>query len=543
MEHAVGILILTIAIATVLNVLFKRFEIPTVIGYVFAGFIISTFFHLAEESRTFLMHLAEFGIVFLMFTIGLEFSIGHLKRMKKEVFLFGSVQVALSGLIFTLAGYGFFHLDVKAAIVIGFALSLSSTAIVLKILNESNEIHAGYGRLSLGILLFQDLAVIPILLMVSFFSHTDRSVGAMLLNTIGGAVVIYVGLFVFGKYFIERFFDWIMASESDEIFLVSVLFGVISASAFAEYAGFTYSLGAFLAGMLLSETKYRYRIEADLVPFRDILLGVFFVTIGMLIDWHAIVTHIGMIVLLLVSVMFLKGLVIFGTLRFFVQERTALKTAMALFQIGEFALAVFALARSHNIISAEVNQVLIVTVILSMIITPFVLNNIKRIANAMFREPETLRERALAAGGYENHVIVCGYGPIGEKVVASLKEKGVLYVILEHDVKVVDKVIEEGEEAIYLANAAQKNILSHFNIERASAVVVTIENELQRQLICENIASFRLPVKSIVKVNNDVEERIYKDMGITSVINARDTIAGLLSREAFICQLMQERPD
>jgi CPA2 family monovalent cation:H+ antiporter-2 len=542
MDHALGILILTIAIATVLNVLFKRFEIPTVIGYVFAGFIISTFFHLAEESRTFLMHLAEFGIVFLMFTIGLEFSINHLKRMKKEVFLFGSLQVILSGSLFTLAGYGFFHLDLKAAIVIGSALSLSSTAIVLKILNESNEIHAGYGRLSLGILLFQDLAVIPILLMVSFFSHTDRSVGAMLLNTFGGAIIIFVVLFVFGKYFIERFFDWITASESDEIFLVSVLLGVISASAFAEYVGFTYSLGAFIAGMLLSETKYRYRIEADLIPFRDILLGVFFVTIGMLIDWHAVVTHMGIIMVLLAAIMLLKGLVIFGTLRFFVQERTALKTAMALFQIGEFALAVFALARSHNIISSEVNQVLIVTVIFSMIITPFVLKHIKRIANVLFHEPETLRERALIGTGFKNHVIVCGYGPVGRKVVATLKEKGMLYVILEHDVKVVDKVLEDGEEAIYLANAAQKSILSHFNIERSAAIVVAIENELQRQLICENIASFKIPAKSIVKVNNEVEEKIYRDMGITAVINARDTIANLLSQEVFICRLKQDKP-
>jgi len=536
-EHALFILVVTIAISTVLNVIFKRFEIPTVIGYVFSGFIISSMFHLAEESKEFLMHLAEFGIVFLMFTIGLEFSVKHLKSMKKEVFLFGGLQVMGTGMLFMLAGYFLFGLDAKASIVVAFALALSSTAIVLKILNENNEIHSGYGRLSLGILLFQDLAVIPILLMVSFFTSANGSVGSMLLETLGGAVIIFVSLFVAGKYLVERFFDWIMQTDSEEIFLVAVLMGVIGASLLAQAVGFTYSLGAFLSGMLMAETKYRYRIEADLIPFRDILLGVFFVTIGMLIDWHAVLDYSHYILGLMVAIMLVKAVVIFTILRTFVQRRTALKTSLALFQIGEFALAVFALARSHGLIDPALNQILIITVILSMIVTPFVLKNIKKIVDRFSSEPETLRERALVSTGYENHVIVCGYGPIGQKVVASLKEQQMLYVILEHDVKVVDTVIEQGEEAIYLANAAQKMVLSHFNVEKSAAIVVTIENELQRRLICENIASFSDRVKSVVKVNNAEEEKVYKEMGITSVINARDTIASMLSQEVMVCHL------
>jgi len=536
-EHGLFILVVTIAIATVLNVIFKRFEIPTVIGYVFSGFIISSIFNLAEDSKNFLMHLAEFGIVFLMFTIGLEFSVGHLKSMKREVFLFGGLQVMLSALLFTLLGYLLFGLEVKSAIIVGGALALSSTAIVLKILNENNEIHSGYGRLSLGILLFQDLSVIPILLMVSFFTSAEGSVMSMLLETLGGAVVIFLVLFVAGKYVVERFFDWIMQTESEEIFLVAVLMGVIGASLLAQAVGFTYSLGAFLSGMLMAETKYRYRIEADLIPFRDILLGVFFVTIGMLIDWHAILAYIHYIVALMVAIMLIKAVVIFAILRPYVQRRTALKTSLALFQVGEFALAVFALARSNGLIDTTLNQILIITVILSMIITPFVLKNIKRIVDRFSSEPETLRERALISTGFENHVIVCGYGPIGQKVVASLKEKQMLYVILEHDVKVVDSVIAQGEEAIYLANAAQKMVLSHFNVEKSAAIVVTIENELQRRLICENIASFSDRVKSIVKVNNEEEEKVYRQMGITTVINARDTIASMLSQEVMVCHL------
>jgi len=410
---------------------------------------------------------------------------------------------------------------------------------VLKILNENNEIHSGYGRLSLGILLFQDLAVIPVLLMVSFFTSATGSLGSMLLETLGGAAVIFVSLYVAGKYLVERFFDWIMQTDSEEIFLVAVLFGVIGASLLAQAVGFTYSLGAFLSGMLMAETKYRYRIEADLVPFRDILLGVFFVTIGMLIDWHSVLHYIHYILALLAAIMFVKAVVIFMILHRFVQKRTALKTSLALFQVGEFALAVFALARANGLIDPVVNQVLIITVVLSMIVTPFVLKNIKALADRFRIEPETLRERALASTGYENHVIVCGYGPIGQRVVASLKERQMLYVILEHDVKVVDAVLEKGEEAIFLANAAQKMVLSHFNVEKSAAIVVTIENELQRRLICENIASFSDRVKSIVKVNNAEEEAVYRQMGITTVINARDTIASMLSEEVMVCHLSQ----
>ena len=537
MENALLILIITITISTILNVFLKRFDIPTVIGYVLSGFAISSFFHFAEDSKEMLSHLAEFGIVFLMFTIGLEFSVNHLKSMKKEVFVYGGLEVVLSGLLFTALGFWLFGLEIKSAIVVGFALALSSTAIVLKILNENNEIHSGYGRTTLGILLFQDLAVIPILLMVSFFTSDTESVSALLFDTFVSAIFVFLILFLLGKYFIERFFDWIMAAGSEEIFLVAVLLGVMSASFLAEVFGFSYSLGAFLAGMMLAETKYRYRIEADLVPFRDILLGVFFVTIGMLIDWHSLINYGHVILGLLVGIMLLKGLLIFGILRFFIQKRTALKTALALFQAGEFSLVVIALARSHDLISDELNQIMIITIVLSMILTPFVLKNIKKLADMLTKEPVALRDRALLSGTYQDHIIVCGYGPVGQKLVKTFRERSLLYIILEHDVKIVDAEIAKGEEAIYLANAAQKMVLSHFNVNDCTAIIVTIENEIQRQLICENIASFKPEINSIVKVNNITEEKVISGLGIKHIVNSREIIADMLAEEALACHL------
>ena len=537
MEHALIIFLITIAIATVLNVFLKKLDIPTVIGYILSGFAISSMFHFAESSTEMLAHLAEFGIVFLMFTIGLEFSINHLKSMKKEVFVYGGLEVILSGLLFTVLSSWILGLEMKSAIIVGFALALSSTAIVLKILNENNDIHAEYGRVSLGILLFQDLAVIPILLMISFFTSTTDSVTALLWNTFLSAIIVFFIIFIGGKYFIERFFDWITSTDSEEIFLVAVILGVVSASVLAEYFGFSYSLGAFLAGMTLAETKYRYRIEADLVPFRDILLGVFFVTIGMQINVHSFVEYGQIIMLFLVGILLLKGLIIFAALQFFIPKRTALKSALALFQVGEFALAIFALANTHQLIDNRLNQIMIITIVLSMILTPFVLKNIKSIANLLFKEPEQLRERALVGATYKNHLIICGYGPVGQKLAKKFREKQMLYVILEHNVKVVDEAIAGGEEAIFLANAAQKMVLEHFNVNDSIAIIVTIENAIQMQLICENIVTFDKHVHSIVKVVNTMEKEIIENLGINHVLNGKELVADSLAEEALACKL------
>jgi CPA2 family monovalent cation:H+ antiporter-2 len=529
MDQILLILIVIISLSTALNVFLKKLDIPTVIGYIFTGLIAMQLFNFGEHSQEALSHLAEFGIVFLMFTIGLEFSMSHMRAMKREVFIYGALQVIISGGIFTSISHHFIGLEIKSAIVIGFALALSSTAIVLKVLNEKNEIHTGYGRIDVGILIFQDLAVIPMLLMISIFTSDSASVSELLWHTLLSAIVVFLILFIVGKYFIENFFLWVISSESEEIFLGAVMLIVIAASVLAEHFGFSYSLGAFIAGMTIAETKFRYRIEADLVPFRDILLGIFFVTIGMQIDPMIVVDYGGIILGLLVAIMSIKALIIFGVLRFFVQSRTAIKSAFSLMQVGEFALAIFALAFHNRLVSSDTNQILIMTVVLSMILTPFVLNNIKSLANMLFKEPTLLRERAIKSVGYRDHVIICGYGPVGKQLVGHLKKNGVLYVILEHDIKLVDKAIEQGEELIFLANAAQRNILEHFNIRESMAVITAVNNEHQLRLICENIDSFGDQVNSVVAVKNSSQEESIKDLNITHVINRRQVISELMA--------------
>jgi len=533
-ENLLLVFITTIFIATILNVFLKKFEIPTIIGYIFAGLAISYLFGLKDIKTEELNHIAEFGIVFLMFTIGLEFSVAHLLKMKKEVFLYGFLQVFMTGLLFTLLGWFFFNLEIKTAIVLGFALALSSTAIVLKILNENAEIHSGYGRITLGILLFQDLAVIPILLMISIFTSPTDSISVLLLKTLVSAAVVFLILFVFGKMFIERFFNWITSANSEEIFLIAVLFVVISSSFIAHLFGFTYSLGAFLAGMTIAETKYKYRIESDLVPFRDILLGVFFVTIGMQIDLHTVVDYWYIILGLLVGIMTLKALIQFSMLYPFVQIRSNFKSALALFQIGEFALAVFALAYQNALIDNKINQILIITVVLSMIITPFVLKNLKTLADRFFKEPET--EVVMKSTGFANHVIIIGYGPLGQKIAKKLKKAGVPYIIIEHEMDLVRLGEEEGEK-IFLANAMQRQTLEALGARESMAVIVALDNAPKIRQVCEALMSLDKKINTIVKVRNESHKRIVEEFGIRHIVVASEVMADIITKEALTCEL------
>lgn len=274
MDNILAIILSATAIATLFNILLKRFNIPTIIGYIITGFAIAYMYKLGRNNDS-LTHIAEFGIVFLMFTIGLEFSIKHLLSMKKDVFFYGFLQVLIVGGVIALGSEYFIGLEKKSAIIVGYALALSSTAIVLKILNDSGTIHTIYGRKALGILLFQDIAVIPILLMINIFLNQNSSISSLLLQTFYSAIIILGLMFIVSKYLLNRFLSLVVWADTQEIFIASVLLLVVGASFLAHSLGFSYSLGAFLAGMMMSETQYKHQIEADLVPFRDLLLGLF----------------------------------------------------------------------------------------------------------------------------------------------------------------------------------------------------------------------------------------------------------------------------
>ncbi|KAB7890995.1 cation:proton antiporter [Poseidonibacter ostreae] len=534
-----GIIVATIFIALIINLILKRFQLPTIIGYIFTGTIIAYAFNLhAAVNNHELKEIAEFGVVFLMFTIGLEFSIEHLKKMKKEVFFTGSLQIIITTLFVFLICHYVIGIDVRSSMVIGAALSLSSTAIVLKTFNETKEIKKPYGKRVLGILIMQDIAVIPILLMISFFTMNEgNSVGYMILETVVAAVILLGLLFVSGKYLLEPFLTHVSQTKSDELFVASVLLLAIGSSYLAYYFGFSYSLGAFIAGMMIAETKFKHQVEADLIPFRNILLGVFFVTVGMQINFAVISEYILVILVLLPLLMGLKYVIIYTLVKLEDTRRVAFKTAFSLIQIGEFSLAILELARSQDLVDKTYSQILIVTIVISMILTPIILKNLSKAAGLLISEdPLEVVNTYNVEKDTANHVVVLGYGRFGQAIVEELKAMGQKYIIIEHNVKFY-QIGQERNEPIVFGNAAQRHILNSVNIISSSAVIVAVNNPDALHLICEAVDSLTHNTKTIVTVTTDGEKEILESLHLEHIIVETKQLSKAVVDEVMYCRL------
>ena len=534
-----GIIVSTLLISIIINLILKRFNLPTIIGYIVTGTIIAYAFGLHDAvHNTELKEIAEFGIVFLMFTIGLEFSIEHLNKMKKEVFFTGSLQIVITTIfVFIICKYvlGF---DFNTSIVIGAALSLSSTAIVLKIYNENKEIKKPHGKRVLGILIMQDIAVIPILLMLSILtSKTDSNIAVLILQTIVLAAVLIALLYFAGKYLLEPFFKYVSNSKSEELFVASILLVAMGASFIAHYFGFSYSLGAFIAGMMISETKFKHQVEADLIPFRNLLLGVFFITVGMQIDFLIISEYIFTILLLLPILLAIKYTIIYLVVRLDDTKRVAFKTAVSLIQIGEFSLAIIELARSGNMIPSSYSQVLIVTIVISMILTPLLLKNLSSLAASLLPEDSmNISNPTYVDKDTKGHVVVLGFGHLGQEVVNKLKANGQEYIIVEHNMKYFELGMNQNESIIF-GNAASKHILNAVNIQSACAVIVAIENPDKLHLICEVIDDLTQSTKTVVKVKRPCEKEELKGLHLEHIIVSDDVVAQALVDETKFCKI------
>lgn len=528
------IIIFTILISTLLNLLLRRFEIPTIIGYIATGTLISYGFGLNDAANNHeLKEIAEFGVVFLMFTIGLEFSLKQLVKMKKEVFVYGGAQVLISALLFMSLAMWIFNIEVKSAIIIGLALALSSTAIVLKLLNESGDINRLYGRKVLGVLLFQDIAVIPILLMITIFSMNDKSISSLLLETVINATILMIGLFLTGKYLLEPFLDEVRKAKSNEIFISSILLIVMGSAYLAHMFGFSYSLGAFIAGMMIAETHYKYQVEADLIPFRDLLLGVFFITVGMQLNFSIIFEYIFWISLLLPALMLLKILIVFTLLRFENTKRVSFKSALTLLQLGEFALVIFELSFARDLLDPVTGQVLIVIVVLSMILTPFIFKNISRLTDIFMSSSSVNMENSMVNNSFlVDHVVLIGYGKLGKNIAKFLKKRDVKFIAIDFDVPTVMEAQAKREPVIF-GNAAQKSILKSVNIREASAVIVSISNHRKLNLLCETLNDVTNNSKTIVKVDNYDEKEALSGLNLSHIVVENEETAMAMVEEAM----------
>ncbi|MGB3751148.1 MAG: cation:proton antiporter [Arcobacteraceae bacterium] len=533
------IIVATLFLSLVLNLLLKKINISPIVGYIFTGMIVAFFIDLAAISKNFISHIAEFGIVFLMFTIGLEFSLKHLKQMKKEVFVFGTLQVVLSTVIFMYIAHFLFTFDMQTSIIIGAALALSSTAIVLKTLNESGDIHRVYGRNSVGILIFQDLAVIPILLMITILADSSVSLQNILFNTLYSAIIVGIILFILGKYIIELFLSYVVDTKIEELFIMSIILIVLSSALLAHSFGFSYSLGAFLAGMLIAETKYKYQIEADLIPFRDILLGIFFISVGLQVNFTTVVDNFFIIVGLTAIILALKVVIIFTILKFFISTSRAIKTALTLAQVGEFSFAVLALASTNNLLDDQLNQILISVVILSLLFTSLVIRHVRSFVKYFSKEEQDIDEQVMANAGVKDHIIVCGYSLLGQKIVKKLKTLGINYVAIEHEREHV-KQGKANMDTVIFGNAASKTMLNSLDIKNAIGVIIAIDNDDKIRLITQAIKAIDPNIPVTVKISHESQFKDFEDLNIDAFVHQYELVARRLIEKATRCKLKEK---
>jgi CPA2 family monovalent cation:H+ antiporter-2 len=538
MHNIIPILISTVAIATALNVFLKRYGMPTVIGYILTGAIIGSMFGIHIHGNDQLEHVAEFGVVFLMFTIGLEFSFSHLKSMKKEVFLYGVLQVFLSGAVLALVAQFALGIGYKSAIIVGAGMALSSTAIVLKLLNESGKIETEFGRNSLGILIFQDMAVIPILLLITIFTSHDKSISELMTDTAINAVLALGILILIGKLALKHVFKAVSNTNSKEIYMGSILLTVVGASYIAHHFGFSYSLGGFIAGMMIADTIYKYQVEADLIPFRDLLLGVFFVSVGLQIDPIIVIKNIGWVLLLGIIVMVLKTLILFIVLSIAGDKKVALRTALTLAEIGEFSLVVFSLILANNMLDPVMVQIFMVTIIMSMVATPFIINNIDKIVD-LFIKGDITDIQIAKSGATGGRVILCGYGSFGEAVSVRLSDAGIEHIIITNNTDAFVRAKEAGKNVVF-GDASDRMLLENLHIRDAMSTIIAIDDFEKVKLVRAAITLMDPELKVIARVATEVDKRELTEFNHELLIDGNSHTASLLvdqiSRSKLLAQ-------
>ena len=522
------IIVTTLLISLIINIVLKKFELPTIIGYIITGTIITYGFGLHEATNNHdLKEIAEFGMVFLMFTIGLDFSVEHLKRMQNEVFIAGTLQIMITTLVIFLISYYIIDLEKKVSLIVSLAIALSSTAIVLKTFNETGDINKRFGQRTLGILIMQDIAVIPILLIIGFMSNDGGKIPEILLNMLISATILLFMLWIIGKYLLEPFFTQIIKTNSDELFIGTILFLAIGSSYLANVFGFSYSLGAFIAGMLIAETKYKHQAEAELIPFRDILLGIFFITVGMQIDFSIIYAYMHIILALLIGVIVLKFIIIYAIVRANENQRVSLKTAISLVQVGEFSLALLELARTNNLIGSPHGQIMIVTIVISMILTPFLLKNLALIADKLVKNDNNNIELDIDSALLKEHIVIIGFGGFGKSIAKVFKNNNELYIAIENNINNFHEA-NKNKEPVIFGNALHKEILAHANVKDAKSIAIAIDNPRKLLMICETIQKSVQNNKIFVRVHSEEEKEAITNLGITNVI-----VENQLSSNAF----------
>ena len=522
-EEPLSQVLILLAGSLIVLTLLRRMGLSPILGYLVVGMSLGPHaFGMVSDSTTTQL-LAELGVTFLLFTLGLEFSLPRMLAMKREVFGLGAAQVVATTLVFAsiakLVGVPWL-----LAIVIGGAISMSSTALIMHQLTDRAELNRTHGRLAFSMLLFQDLAFVPFLALASALTSEDSfSLESTAISVLGGIVSVVIVLLI-GRWLLRPMFQEIARGRLRELFTLAVLFVVLASAWVSHRAGLSLALGGFLAGMMLAETEYRHQIETVIRPFRDILLGLFFITVGMLLDIRLLIDEFVVVSAMLLGLIILKAAVAALVTRWFVGSWfKAIRTGVVISIAGEFGIALLTLVLTNDAIPTRIGQPLLVAIALSMILSPLVISNNKRIARFLLREkgpPRTSIEREDAATGgiaLREHVILCGFGRVGQNVARVLESYGYEYIALDLDPARIRAARQAGDPVIY-GDSADEELLVRAGLGHASAVVISFADATTSIGILRSIRAMRSEVPVLVRTQDDAQLNELRAAGATEVV-------------------------
>jgi len=506
--------------------LVRRLALPTSLAYLLVGLALGPHaLGVVSDSGTTRL-LAELGVAFLLFTLGLEFSLPRMLAMRREVFGLGALQVLATTAVFAAIGH-LLGIAWLTAIVLGGAVSMSSTALLLQQLTERAEINRTHGRLAFAMLLFQDLAFVPFFALAAMLiAREDRFPLTESVVALGIGVLALVGVLAAGRWLLRPLFHEIAHSRLRELFTLTVLLVVLSSAFVSHLAGMSFALGAFLAGMMLGETEYRYQIDAAIRPFRDLLLGLFFVSVGMLLDLHLLArpSELAMALLMLVTLVVLKAVIAALVTRPFARSRfKALRTGIVMSIGGEFGIALCTVLLEAGLVPEALVEPLLVAIVLSMVLSPVILNHNKRVARYLLHEQApvlTAAEREEAATheiAEREHVILCGFGRVGQNVGRVLESYGFEYIALDLDPARIRAARQAGDPVMF-GDSSDEEMLTKAGIARATAVVISFSDPATALGILRSVRRMRPELPVLVRTADDARLKELQDAGATDVV-------------------------
>ncbi len=530
MFSALELTLLLLGSAVLGVVAFRMLHLPPMLGYLVVGILIGPHALKWIEDNETTHTLAEFGVVFLMFSIGLEFSLAKLTSMRRIVFGLGMAQVALT-MVATMLICWLVSLQLgpksgiswQAAFAIGGAMAMSSTAIVSKLLTERLELESEHGRKIIGILLFQDLAVVPLLILIPSLAKNPENLAVTLAWASFKAVIVLFLLFFIGQKLVRKWFHVVVKRRTQELFMLNLLLVTLGAGWITEKAGLSLALGAFVAGMLISETEFKHQVEEDIKPFRDVLLGLFFITVGMKLDLGLVVRHWWLVLALIIGIILLKfSLIALVAKLFGASDGVSMRTGIALAQAGEFGFVLLTLMSNLNLMNPLVLQLVLASMVLSMLIAPFIIAKsdaivLKLSANEWMMQSLALTQIASRTMATQKHVIIAGFGRSGQSLAKLFEEEKIAYHALDTDPERVQEAIAAGAKVSY-GDAARRESLIAAGVYRAAALVITYADTYSALKILHMVHELAPTLQVIVRSHDDTDLDKLRAAGAAEVV-------------------------